>query len=80
MSTDLVIAAVLLVGGAGYLAMARYVWMRRDLPGATTLFVALLAIFVYTAGYAVQMTTETIPAAAVWSIRRKGSAMRAVRR
>ena len=67
MSTDLVIAAVLLVGGAGYLAMARYVWMRRDLPGATTLFVALLAIFVYTAGYAVQMTTETIPAAAVWT-------------
>ncbi len=66
MTGNVVIAAGLLIGGAGYLAMAAYVWRRRRATGAHALFVALMAIFVWTVGYAIETTTRTEQAAAFW--------------
>jgi len=67
MSANVGIAAALLIGGAGYLAMAGYVWRRRQVPGAYSLLATLIAIFIWATGYAIEMTTRTETAAAVWS-------------
>ncbi len=67
MSSNAAIAAGLLIGGAGYLALAWYVWGRRQAPAAYALLVSLLAIFVWTTAYAIEMTTTDVPEASFWS-------------
>ncbi len=67
MSSKAAIAAGLLIGGAGYLALAWYVWGRRRAPAAYALLVSLLAIFVWTTAYAIEMTTDAENTATVWS-------------
>jgi len=66
MTSNMVIAVGLLIGGAGYLAMAAYVWRQRRATGGYALFVALMAIFIWTMGYAIETTTRTELAASFW--------------
>ncbi|MFZ0161037.1 MAG: histidine kinase N-terminal 7TM domain-containing protein, partial [Kineosporiaceae bacterium] len=53
----------------GYLALAWYVWGRRKAPAAYALLVSLLAIFVWTTAYAIEMTTtlDNVSSAIHWS-------------
>ncbi|MFN8079928.1 MAG: histidine kinase N-terminal 7TM domain-containing protein [Kineosporiaceae bacterium] len=67
MTNNVVIAAGLLIGGAAYLAMAAYVWRQRRAPAAYALFVALVASFVFSAGYAIETTTRQTGPATFWS-------------
>ncbi len=60
-------AAGLMIGGAGYVALALYVWRRRHAPAAYALLASLLAMFIWTAAYAIEMTTRTQAAALPWS-------------
>jgi PAS domain S-box-containing protein len=67
MSRELALGLGLAVGGAAYLAMWWYVWRHRAAAGGTSLVVALLGIFVWTACYAVELSTDTVATAEVWS-------------
>ena len=67
MTSNVAIAAGLLLGGAAYVAMAAYVWSQRRAPAAHALFVALVASFIWTAAYAIETTTRTVTYAAIWS-------------
>ncbi|HYJ74706.1 MAG TPA: histidine kinase N-terminal 7TM domain-containing protein [Kineosporiaceae bacterium] len=67
MTRELALGLGLAVGGAAYLAMSWYVWRRRAAAGGPSLVVALLGIFVWTACYAVELSTHTVAAAQVWS-------------
>lgn len=67
MGRDVLLATGLLVGGAGYLTLAWYVWRWRHMPAARGLLVAVLGIAVWTISYAIEMTTRTYEAAAVWA-------------
>jgi PAS domain S-box-containing protein len=67
MTRELALGLGLAVGGAAYLAMSWYVWRRRAAAGGTSLVVALLGIFVWTACYAVELSTNSVAAAQVWS-------------
>ena len=67
MTRELALGLGLAVGGAAYLAMWWYVWRHRAAAGGTSLVVALLGIFVWTACYAVELSTDTVATAEVWS-------------
>jgi PAS domain S-box-containing protein len=67
MTRELALGLGLAVGGAAYLGMSWYVWRRRAAAGGPSLVVALLGIFVWTACYAVELSTDTVAAAQVWS-------------
>ena len=67
MTRELALGLGLAVGGAAYLAMSWYVWRHRAAAGGTGLVVALLGIFVWTACYAVELSTDTVATAQVWS-------------
>jgi PAS domain S-box-containing protein len=67
MTRELALGLGLAVGGAAYLAMSWYVWRRRAAAGGPSLVVALLGIFVWTACYAVELSTHTVASAEVWS-------------
>ena len=67
MTGNVVIAAGLLLGGAGYVALAWYVWGRRRAPAAYALLASLLAMFIWTVAYAIEMTTTTVEEALPWS-------------
>ncbi len=66
MSQDAGIALGLLLGGAGYLAMAWYVARRRHASAAGALLAVLFSIFVWTTCYAVELTTRSVAAAQPW--------------
>jgi PAS domain S-box-containing protein len=67
MTRELALGLGLAVGGAAYLGMSWYVWRRRAAAGGPSLVVALLGIFIWTACYAVELSTHTVAAAQVWS-------------
>jgi PAS domain S-box-containing protein len=67
MTRELALGLGLAVGGAAYLAMWWYVWRHRAAAGGTSLVVALLGIFVWTACYAVELSTDRVATAEVWS-------------
>ena len=67
MSRELALGLGLAVGGAAYLAMSWYVWRRRAAAGGPSLVIVLLGIFVWTACYAVELSTHSAAAAQVWS-------------
>ncbi len=67
MTRELALGMGLAVGGAAYLAMSWYVWRHRAAAGGTSLVVVLLGIFVWTACYAVELSTHTVKTAEVWS-------------
>ena len=66
MSRDAGIALGLLLGGAGYLAMAWYVARRRHAAAAGALLAVLFSIFIWTTSYAIELTTRTVAAAQIW--------------
>ena len=67
MTRELALGLGLAVGGAAYFAMSWYVWRHRVAAGGSSLVVALLGIFVWTACYAVELSTQTVAAAQTWS-------------
>jgi len=67
MTRELLLGSGLALGGAGYLALAWFVWRHRAGAGGSALFGVLLAIFVWTACYAIELSTHTVAAAEVWS-------------
>src|SRR5436305_5953967 len=67
MTRELAFGLGLAVGGAAYLAMVWYVWRHRAAAGGTSLVVALAGIFVWTACYAVELSTDTVATAEIWS-------------
>jgi len=67
MSRQLLLAAGLVLGGLGYLALAWYVWRYRRSAGGRGLFAILLAVFVWTTAYALELTCRTVAAAEVWN-------------
>ena len=67
MTRELALGLGLAVGGAAYLAMSWYVWRRRAAAGGTSLVVVLLGIFVWTACYAIELSTDSVAAAQIWS-------------
>ncbi len=67
MSREVALAVGLLIGGAGYLTLAGYVWRRRQASAAIPLFFTVLGIAVWTIAYAIEMTTRTFDTASVWS-------------
>lgn len=67
MNGEGLVAAALVVGGFAYLAMAWYVWLHRKETAAPALVVVLLSVFVWTVGYAIELTTRTTDAAQLWS-------------
>ncbi len=67
MGREALLAVGLLIGGAGYLMLAGYVWRRRHTPTAPALLMSVLGIAIWTVAYAIEMTTRTFDAAAVWS-------------
>jgi PAS domain S-box-containing protein len=67
MTRELALGLGLAVGGAAYLGMLWYVWRHRAAAGGTSLVVTLLAIFVWTACYAVELSTHSVASAEVWS-------------
>ena len=67
MTRELALGLGLAVGSAAYLAMWWYVWRHRAAAGGTSLVVTLLGIFVWTVCYAVELTTDTVATAEVWS-------------
>src|SRR3954452_15969418 len=67
MTRELALGSGLAVGGAAYLAMSWYVWRRRAAAGGPSLVVALLGIFLWTACYAVELSTHSVEAAELWS-------------
>lgn len=67
MSRELVLAAGLVLGGLGYLALAWYVWRYRAAAGGRGLLAILLSVFVWTSFYALELASRTVPAAELWS-------------
>lgn len=67
MSRQFLLVAGLLVGGAGYLGLALYIWRRRLAPAAWPLFLVVIGIAIWTLAYAVEMSTRTVEAALVVS-------------
>jgi len=67
MTRELALGLGLAVGGAAYLVMSWYVWRRRAAAGGPSLVIVLLGIFVWTACYAVELSTHSVAAAQVWS-------------
>src|SRR5689334_12044445 len=67
MTRELALGLGLAVGGAVYLAMWWYVWRHRAAAGGTSLVVALAGIFIWTACYAVELSTDSVATAEVWS-------------
>src|SRR5689334_6181110 len=57
----------LVVGGVGYLALARYVWRYRAAAGGRGLFAVLLSVFWWTTFYALELHSRTVAEAQVWS-------------
>src|SRR5450755_1808529 len=67
MSRQLVLAAGLVLGGLGYLALAWYVWRYRAAAGGRGLLGILLSAFVWTTFYALELSSRTVAVAQVWS-------------
>ena len=67
MTRELALGLGLAVGGAAYLAMLGFVWRRRRAAGGTSLVLALLGIFVWSACYAIELTTDSVATAEPWA-------------
>jgi PAS domain S-box-containing protein len=68
MSSSVILVTALLLGSAGYLGLAGYVWLRhRNVTGALPLVAMLLAVGLWTIFYALELTSRDIPTARVWS-------------
>ena len=67
MTRELALGLGLAVGGAAYLGMLWYVWRHRAAAGGTSLVVTLLGIFVWTACYAVELSTHSVATVSVES-------------
>jgi len=67
MSSSVLLVTALLLGSAGYLGLAGYVWTRhRNVAGALALVAMLLAVGLWTIFYALELTSRDIPTARVW--------------
>lgn len=62
-----VIVTALLLGAAGYLALAWYVWRRRSARAAGALLIMLLAVGFWTLSYAIELSSRQVSTARVWS-------------
>jgi PAS domain S-box-containing protein len=67
MSRELVLAAGLVLGGLGYLALAWYVWRYRAAAGGRGLLGVLLGVFLWSTAYALELSSRTVAAAEFWS-------------
>src|SRR5450631_2417959 len=67
MSRQLVLAAGLVLGGLGYLALAWYVWRYRAAAGGRGLLAILLSVVVWTTFYALELSARTVSGAELWS-------------
>jgi PAS domain S-box-containing protein len=68
MSSSVLLVTALLLGSAGYLGLAGYVWTRhRNVAGALALVAMLLAVGLWTIFYALELASRDIPTARVWS-------------
>ncbi len=67
MTRELALGLGLAVGGAAYLAMVWYAWRHRAAAGGTSLVVVLSGIFVWTACYAVELSTHSVGTAELWA-------------
>ena len=68
MSRELVLAAGLVLGGLGYLALAWYVWHYRAAAGGRGLLAVLLSVFLWTSAYAVELSCRTVDGAEAWAV------------
>jgi PAS domain S-box-containing protein len=66
MTADVLTALGLALGSAVYLLLAWYVWNRRSAAGARGLLVVLLAVFVWTTCYGVELRSRTVGGAQLW--------------
>jgi PAS domain S-box-containing protein len=68
MSREGVLFVGLLLSGLGYAALARYVWRHRTAAGSCGLLGILLAVFVWTTFYALELSSRTVASAEIWAI------------
>lgn len=67
MSQLVALAAALVVGGVSYLILAWYAWRRREVAGGRGLAALLIAVFVWSACYALELRAHTVADAELWS-------------
>jgi len=67
MAVSAVLGVVLVLGAIGYLSLAAYVWIHREIPGAAGLVVCLLALGMWTVCYALELSSSTVEVARWWS-------------
>src|SRR4051794_15630149 len=67
MTRQWVLAAGLVLGGLGYLALAWYVWRYRAAAGGRALLGILVSVFVWTSAYALELSSRTVGTAQLWS-------------
>ena len=67
MSQSLFLPSTLLVGAAGYLVLAGYVWRYRSVPGARPMGGLLVAVGIWTACYSMELHSRDVGSAKLWS-------------
>lgn len=67
MAVSATLGIILVFVATAYCALAAYVWIHREIPGAAGLAVCSLALGVWTVCYALELSSTTIEVARVWA-------------